>query len=78
MTSFAVSGDGAWLVIGWRSLLLKQYDLKTWQCVRSWKASLKILCSSCLLQFCDSAFIFSDKQFENKYFRTFSGEQFVS
>ncbi len=39
VTSFVASEDGAWLVIGWRSLLLKQYDVKTWECKRSWKAS---------------------------------------
>lgn len=37
MTCFVASEDGAWLVVGWRSLLLKQYSLETWKCTRSWK-----------------------------------------
>ena len=37
MTCFVVSDNGEWLVIGWRSLLLKQYNWKTGECTRSWK-----------------------------------------
>lgn len=36
VTSFAVSGEGT-LVIGWRSLLLRQYTLDDCKCTRSWK-----------------------------------------
>ena len=41
MTSFAVSGEGT-LVIGWRSLLLRQYTLDDCKCTRSWKVRERI------------------------------------
>ena len=36
MTCFAVSVEGT-VVIGWRSLLLRQYILDDCKCTRSWK-----------------------------------------
>ena len=36
MTSFALSCEGT-LVVGWRSLLLRQYVLDDGKCIRSWK-----------------------------------------
>ena len=36
MTSFALSCEGT-LVVGWRSLLLRQYILDDGKCFRSWK-----------------------------------------
>ena len=41
VTSFAVSGEGT-LVIGWRSLLLRQYTLDDCKCTRSWKVRERI------------------------------------
>ena len=37
MTSFAVNGKTEELIIGWRSLLMKQYNWRTGKCIRSWK-----------------------------------------
>ena len=38
MSSVAVCGDGSLLAVGWRSVLVRLYNLKEdGKCVRSWK-----------------------------------------
>ena len=37
MSMFALSPDNSMLVIAWKSLLLKQYDWSSKECVKKWK-----------------------------------------
>lgn len=44
VTSLAVRGDdGDDLVVGWRSLLIKQYNWRSGRCIRSWKVNQRQL-----------------------------------